>query len=296
MLISFGELLVDMVRGGDKFKPFPGGAPANFSVALGRLGIKPKLIASVGRDFFGDMLINSLERENVDIDCIKRSEKRTSMAFVELKGGAPEFVFYRNADTDISKDDVDIGIFEGAKWLHFGSLSLTEDSLRETLFHCIRMAKRHELKVSFSPNIRSDLWSESFDSHLYRFLDYVDVLILPKSEFDYMFGPDDPKKVGKNYYIEKIIVTEGENGCTLYSKNIIKQPIFSVNTIDTTGAGDAFSAGFVYSQLKGKSDKESLRFASMVAALSTTGKGAMSSLPTLKEVEDSLSKHRADRV
>jgi len=294
MLISFGELLVDLIKNQENaFDAFPGGSPANFSVGLARLGLRPKLIACVGRDFFGDMLIDNLKKENVDTSAIKRSGKKTTLVFVELNETIPEFVFYRSADVDICKEDINETFFCGAKWFHFVSLSLTEDRMREALFHCLKLAKTYGLTVSFSPNIRKDIWNKKIDKHIFKSLEYVDVLIASQSEYEHIFGKASFEAVSKMFNIGKIAVTKGKDGCSLYSNHrtngtIIQHPAFAVETVDTTGAGDAFAAGFVYSLMKGKADDEAIRFASAVAALSTTKKGAMSGLPVLEDVEDFL--------
>ena len=293
MYVSFGELLVDMIKKDEKFHPYPGGAPANFSVALSRLGIKPKLIASVGKDFFGDMLIETMKKENINVNHIKRSDKKTTLVFVKLKNNVPEFIFHRNADVDIKKEDINENIFADVRGFHFGSLSLTENPIRESLFHCLEIAKTYGLLISFSPNIRDDLWNKDLDVYLYEALKYVDVLMASENEYEYMFKNEALKTISEKYSIKKIAVTKGKDGCILFSRTnrkIIQYPIFPVDVVDTTGAGDAFAAGFVYSLLKNKSDKEAVKFASVVAALSTTKKGAMSALPSLEEVKRFLKK------
>ncbi len=293
MIIGFGELLIDMIRGEEDgvFRHYPGGAPANFCVGLARLGLRPRLIASVGRDFFGDMLVESMQKENIDVSGIKRSSRKTTLVFVQLKDAVPSYIFYRQADIDISKRDIRQDFFENAKWFHFGSLSLTDQPIRDTLFHCLRLAKKSGLSVSFSPNIRSDLWNRSLDSYLHEALRHVDVLIASEDEYSYMSGKEGPKEMLDKFGIRNLIITKGKSGCEFHSNGFsIRHPAFRVSAVDTTGAGDAFSAGFVYSQIKGKTDKESLIFASAAAALSTTKKGAMSALPTLEDIRNFTSR------
>ncbi|MBU0530542.1 MAG: hypothetical protein KKC05_02610, partial [Nanoarchaeota archaeon] len=142
MMISFGELLVDLIKNGNNYIPLPGGAPANFSVALARLGIRSELVASVGKDIYGDMLLDCMRKEDVDISNIQVSDKKTSLVFVELKKGIPSFEFQREADLDIRMEHMNLD-FMNARWFHFGSLSLTDNPIRETLFHCLEQAKQH---------------------------------------------------------------------------------------------------------------------------------------------------------
>ena len=117
----------------------------------------------------------------------------------------------------------------------------------------------------------------------------VDVLFSSEGEYRHLFGDANPKRVSDRYRIATICVTKGPAGCTVFSGGkAVDVPGFKVEAVDTTGAGDAFAAGFTYSTLNGKPPAEAARFANAVAALSVTKKGAMSALPTLSEVESFL--------
>ena len=164
MVISYGEFLVDMMMEGEGFVPYPGGAPANYAVGLSRLGERPKLIASVGKDFFGDMLVRRAQGESVDTAYVKRSEEKTTLAIVKLTAGVPDFIFYRLADADISPGDIDESAFQGERWMHCGFFSLTDQRTADTLYHCLGLAHANGLDISCSPNIRPDVWDRRFDA------------------------------------------------------------------------------------------------------------------------------------
>ena len=86
-----------------------------------------------------------------------------------------------------------------------------------------------------------------------------------------------------------VIVTEGIEGCTVYTKDeSYTMPAYKVRVVDTTGAGDAFAAGLIAALLEEKSLRECARYALAVSAISVTKKGARNGLPTRSEVEDSL--------
>ena len=289
MIVSFGELLVDMIKEGDGYAPRPGGAPANFAVAASRLGHPTRLISSVGRDPFGDFLINHIKSEGIDTSFVRRSEKRTTLAFVELKSGNPHFFFYRGADADISPSQISPGMLDRAAHLHCGGFSLASEPIRGALFALLKLAKEKGTKVSFSPNTRPDVWNKEFDKYLSQALDFVDILITTKTELEGLSLL--PEELMKKHGIEKLILTRGRGGSALYtSTGKTNMPIFGVETADTTGSGDAFAAGFICSLAGGMPDKDALRFATAVAALSVTKKGAMSALPTKDEVENFLKK------
>ena len=307
MIISFGEALIDMIQEGNSFKPFPGGAPTNFAVGVSRLGLKCKMISCVGNDIFGKALLNKMAEEGVDTSYVKTINDRTTLAFVQLdERGTPRFFFYRCADKKITKEDIDENIFKEAMLFHFGSLSLTETSLRETLFHCLDLAKRNNVTISFIPNIREDLWKKEYDKYLQRVLNYIDIMILSKSEFDYITKniaeiaeknfEEAAKEIIGRYKIKVMAITLGEDGAAMVTENsFLKRPAFKVNVVDTTGAGDAFASAFVYAFLEGFEPEKMLNFANAAAAISITKKGAMSALPRKTDIEEFLRSGNSDK-
>jgi len=298
MIISFGELLVDMIKIGDGFHPFPGGAPANFAVGCSRLGKKVYLIATVGNDYFGKMLLQKMVEEKVDISCVRiENFARTTLAFVTLVGGKPSFFFYRGADKFILEDQIQEELFKKNKIFHFGSLSLTDVPVRETLFYALELAKKNSLEVSFDPNFREDLWKSTFNNYLLDALEYVHILLPSVSELEYIgeiLGlktkdlNDLLDEICSAFRLKLIAVTRGEKGSLLFKGNLIEQPAFKVKVVDTTGAGDAFAAGLIVGKLMGFKEDELLRFANACAAISITKYGAMSALPTIDEVRNFL--------
>lgn len=294
MIIAFGELLVDMIKRGASYTPFPGGAPANFAVGVSRLGLKSKIIACVGKEPFGDFLVDCVRREGVDAGSIKRTDKQTTLAFVELKeNGSPEFFFYRGADIELSANDISPGVLSGASHMHFGGLSLTTLPIRDALFTCLASAKSLGLTTSFSPNLRKDLWSKSFDPHLKKALNQVDILISSKEEFKHISGGQDTaaeaRALMEKHGIKTVAVTMGAKGAIMVTPDqSITSPAFKVQTVDTTGSGDAFAAAMIYGMNTGMEGETLLRFAGAAAAISTTKFGAMSALPNKKEVDDFL--------
>jgi fructokinase len=292
MILSFGELLVDMIMEGGAYVPYPGGAPANFAVAVSRLGQKVRLMASVGKEGFGDFLVEHLGKEGVDTSLVKRSEKRTTLAFVELKDGIPDFFFYRGADTDINPNDIDARLLKGVGHLHCGGFSLASTPVRDALFSLLEVARNNGVRVSFSPNTRPDVWSSELDRHLHRTLDFVDILIASRPEFEHLSRGTSPRGVLERYGIDTLIITKGRDGSELFSKGRNSRfPAFNVSLVDSTGSGDAFAAGIVCGLVEGRKGRDLLRFASAVAGISVTRNGAMSALPTRKQVDDFFSKN-----
>lgn len=302
-IISFGEVLVDLIgkkgRGIENsscFEKFFGGAPANYAVGCRRLGADVVFLTSISNDSFGDFLLGVLKKEKVDISFVKKTSFKTALAFVALdKKGKPDFSFYRDdtADVNVTKSDINKRAFRGAKIFHFCSLSLLTEPVRSALFFALRLAKKNELIVSFDPNLRSNLLKSDTLSWVKKVLKYADVFLPSEEEALFISGKKNldeaAKKLSELYKIRKIIITRGEKGALLFEgTKKISFKGYKVKTIDTTGAGDSFSAGISVGILKKYEGEKLLNFAGAVAAISVQKNGAISSLPTIKEVEKFL--------
>ena len=136
-VVALGELLIDFtsvsydVDGYPTMAAHPGGAPANFLAALAKFGAKTALLGKVGKDAFGNLLVQTLKNAGIEIKGIVMAEDVfTTLAFVTLdETGDREFSFARKpgADTCISFEELDMSLIDEAKVFHFGTLSLTND-------------------------------------------------------------------------------------------------------------------------------------------------------------------------
>jgi fructokinase len=173
-VLCFGELLIDFTskglsdQGNVLFEKNPGGAPANVSVCMSKLGKKSAFMGMVGKDIFGEYLKNYLKSMNVDVKGLKKTEKaKTTLAFVEIdKKAERSFNFYRNpgADTLFAKKDIDYKLIDNSKIFHFGSLSMTSKLSRDALFNILKYSKKKGLLVSYDPNYRHLLWNNSAEA------------------------------------------------------------------------------------------------------------------------------------
>ncbi len=299
-VISFGEALIDMIgergrglNGTNRFEKHFGGAPANYAIAVRRLDVHSALLTRISNDGFGDFLMGVLSKNKVDTSMVVRTKKKTTLAFVSLNArGVPEFSFYRNdtADLDVRESDVKEKYFKRAKIFHFCSLSLVDEPVRSALFKALTLAKKHGVLVSFDPNLRKDLLKRDTMKYVRKAAKYADVIIPSEEEAKEISMEKSLRRALKKFKGKRVIATRGSRGSTMYyNGKIVSFPAFNVNVVDTTGAGDAFSAGVSVGLLRGLDGVELLKFASAVAALSIQRKGAISSLPTRREVERFLS-------
>lgn len=309
-VIALGELLIDFTPAGKSekanqlFETNPGGAPANVLAALARLGKKTAFIGKVGADQFGRYLHDVLTGLGIDTAGLRMTEEaRTTLAFVHLAAdGDRSFSFYRDpgADVLLRADEIDPDLFQRARFFHFGSNSLTAEPARSATRKAIELAKAHQLAISFDPNIRFPLWREPqlIKEQIAACLAHVDYLKLSREELAYLTDCSDldagTLALYKTYGIRLIFVTLGAEGCYYrMGEQVGVQAGYRVETVDTTGAGDAFCGAVLY-QLLGLPDPaactmeqlaEIVAFANAAGALSTTQKGAIPAMPTLDQIE-----------
>lgn len=311
---ALGEILIDFTPSysSDNVYPCfvqnPGGAPANVLACMAKLGAKTAFIGKVGKDIFGTFLRQVLSEYGIDTSGLKYSDTlNTTLAFVKLdENGDRTFSFYRNpgADTALEPSDIDFNLIEASRVFHFGSLSMTDEPSNSATLKALEHAKEKKKIISFDPNLRPALWNnlDEAKNKIKSVLDKVDILKVSEEELEFITGENDFDKgssiLADGYGIKIVLVTLGSNGCYYrYKGHTGTKPAFkNLDTIDTTGAGDAFLGGFLYSlYIKGIKDLDNLEysflesaviFANAVAAICTTRKGAIPAMPDIAEVND----------
>lgn len=250
-------------------REFCGGSSANVAVGLARLGVYSGLLSKVGRDREGVMLLNRLILEGVDIRFVEIGSK-TSRAIVLLTKSGEKTIIADTQGILTSQTHLPLDALEQVRALYVGEcyFSVAEEALRQASARGIMSILRLK-NVHFAPG---------FD--VTRIISGADYVLMNEKTFDsFPYKMDDLPG--------NIIITRGEGGCAFPARDIMIEGA-RVTPVDTTGAGDAFCAGFISSLLSGTSLVKALHFANIAAALSTTTYGAMDSMPTRREVESAL--------
>lgn len=312
---ALGELLIDFTclttdeTGYPTMAAHPGGAPANFLAALAGFGAKTALLGKVGADAFGKLLVRSLEQAGIETrGLVQSSGVFTTLAFVTLdESGDREFSFARKpgADTRLTFDELDLGLIDGARVFHFGSLSLTDEPARTTTRRAVAYARERGKLVTYDPNLRKPLWKDLAEAReqLLWGLGQADVVKISDEEVEFLFGlsPEEgAERILDEYGAKLVFVTCGAEGCAYRNRNASgRVPGLSGLTVtDTTGAGDIFGGSAVWALLQtGKAPEELGRgeleritaFACASAGLSTTRAGGISSLFSLEEIKARMS-------
>lgn len=307
-VVVVGEALFDFFPlgpdglGSDRYERRPGGAPANVAVGLSRLGHPPLFWTRVGDDIFGAQLARTLSAYGLPEAGIERDPSaKTTLAFVDPPNES--FLFYRarGAETRLHPEAAPAEEIESAAWLACGGVSLSASPAREAVTRCLRLADAAGTGVLFDPNYRPELWGgSSFPPAVHDRLPFVDVLTATRGELEILF-PDhetleDRVEAAHTAGPHTVCVTEGAAGARLFAdrrapwgRGAVHHPGFTVDAVDSVGAGDAFNAGLLAAVLSGERDPAGLlTSANAVAALATTERGAMSALPEREAVDDFL--------
>lgn len=308
-VIALGELLIDFPmygqsdQGNNLFEACPGGAPCNVLALLNKMGKKTAFIGKVGQDQFGTLLKETITEAGIDASgLVIDPEVNTTLAFVHtFPDGDREFSFYRNpgADMMLRPEEVNTELIAQTKIFHFGTLSMTHDTVREATKKALAAAKENGCLISFDPNLRPPLWSSldlAKEQMEYGFA-RCDILKISDNEIQFVSGKEDYDEgiayLQEKYHIPLILLTMGKEGSRAYYKGMrVERPGFTVKAIETTGAGDTFcgsSLNYIvehgFNDLTEDQLGELLTFANAAAALVTTKKGAIRSMPERTEVE-----------
>jgi fructokinase len=285
--------------------PYPGGAPANVACALVKLGTPAAFVGCVGQDDGGVALVKLLTALSVNCDGLQQHPTAPTRTVYVTRTESGDRVFagfgpYDTAafaDTRLSAEDLPQSLFEGAKFLVTGTLELAYPESHDALFRAVELAHGQSCKIVVDVNWRPVFWRnpELAQPLITELLGHADFIKLTDDEAEWLFGSSDLERIVNAFpQVQGVLITAGEKGCSYWLRGNTGQiPAFSVEVVDTTGAGDAFLAGFLH-QLSVNPPldlndplqaEQAVRFASAVGAITTLQSGAIAAQPTPQAVE-----------
>jgi ribokinase len=298
--IGFGALNVDKLYKVDKiasaeeesfiysFKEACGGSAANTIVGLARLGLKTGYIGKLAVDNEGKRLLEEFKREGVDVRGIvvsKTGRSGTVLGFVDLKGERALYVDPGVNDT-LGFEEINMEYALKTKFLHLTSF------VGETPFQAQKKLVESlpkSVKLTIDPG---ELYARRGLSGLKFVLDRAFAVMPNAGELKLLTGEDNYKEGAEKLLAEgvKIVAVKlGRKGCYLTNgEEEYMVPPFKVQAVDTTGAGDAFSAGFLYGLATNRPLKQCGEIGNFVASRCITQIGARNGLPTLVELKKAL--------
>lgn len=260
MIICCGEALIDMIPlldsdGGQSLKPHAGGAVFNTAIALGRLGIQSNFLSGVSTDLFGKILLGELHKSNVNTDLVIRSDRPTTLAFVELTEGHASYVFYDENTAGRMLDPQALPtIPAAAKAMYFGGISLINEPAADFyLALALRESARRVIVVD--PNIRANFVTNEkrYRARLDQMIACANIVKVSDEDLDWIVpGPLTQVEKATTLLergVNVVVLTQGSDGAYALFGNerLIKVPGQKVEVVDTVGAGDTFNAGFLAS-------------------------------------------------
>lgn len=271
MVYALGESLLDIIF--DKGKPIStsaGGSMLNVSVSLARSGVDVSMISETGDDENAKFILEFLKKNNVTIKFIKKYyHQNTTVAIAHLdRQKIPSFSIYKSYPEN--RKLISPGKFAKGDILVFGSIYSLDPAIRNEVLEVIYQAKRGGAFIIYDPNIRKHKLSQaSLKKALNENFALADIIKGSDDDFATIFGTLSFDGVNKE--IRKInpeaalIITRGKDGVTAYNLNrSVSLPAMRTKVVSTIGAGDAFTAGLVYSIEKLKDRKDKTRISSDV--------------------------------
>lgn len=308
-VLCLGEVLFDCLadqpgralESVTSWTPYPGGAPANVACALVKLGTSAGFIGCIGDDTPGKQLTELLQQTTVNTQGIQTAEAPTRQVYVtRTVEGDRTFAGFGTydtaafADTQLQADHLPVDLFTSADYLILGTLELAYPQSAAAVRQSIHLAQQHQVQILIDVNWRPVFWADPDEARqiILQLLPDANYLKLAEEEALWLWNTTNPTAIMKRLpTVQGIIITAGAEGCAYSFQNIDGTcPGFTVEVQDTTGAGDAFVAGFIHQLLTQghpadvQAAQAMMTYASAVGALTTTKAGAIAAQPTAHEV------------
>lgn len=295
-LLVLGDVNPDLILSGDVEPAFGqverivqdarltvGGSGAIVACGAARLGLRTAICGVVGDDVFGRFMRDELERRGVGVDgLVVEPDRPTGVTVVLAGSGDRAILTHMGTIGDLRIDRIGDARLDASRHVHVASYFL-QDLLRPDLPALFERLRANGTTTSIDPN-----WdpTERWDAGLLELLALTDVFLPNAEEATRIAGVTDVEgaAAGLATRAGAVAVKAGPDGAVAATGDgLIRAPAARVEAIDTTGAGDAFDAGFLASRLAGDRLERSLAIANACGALSTRALGGLDAQPTMDE-------------
>ena len=288
-VLFFGDINVDNIF---KLPEFPepgrdgfathtemhlGGAVCNSAVVCQKMGQPASLLGVVGEDLWADFVYSELKRAGINADhvFIKAGEK-TGLIFIAVTpDGERTMLSYRGVNLKIQPLDITENVLDDIRLVQFSGYAFLESPQKESAWRLLKLAIDRRIPISLDTGLDPVLLA-SDDIH--EVLPHLSLLITGEREARLLTGMDNHQDQVDELLslgLQQIAIKLGSRGALIGCENdVFKQPAFPVTVVDTTSAGDAFSAGLIYGYLNGLSPDSSLTLANALGGMATTVYGA----------------------
>ncbi|PJI85022.1 fructokinase [Yoonia maricola] len=251
MILCCGEALIDMLprettAGENAFAPHAGGSVFNTAVALGRLDAPVQFFSGLSSDLFGDVLRAQLTASQVDSSPAAISDRPTTLAFVTLTDGHASYAFYDENTAGRMLSEADLPETQ-ADALFFGGISLVVEPCGAA-YEAMMLREAPQRLTMIDPNIRPSFITDedAYRARLTRMLGVADIIKTSDEDLEWIVGNTDAKALLDSTGAQVVLLTRGGEGVSIVTANgTYDEPAQKAEVVDTVGAGDTFSAGFM---------------------------------------------------
>jgi sugar/nucleoside kinase (ribokinase family) len=297
-VLVIGELNVDLIL--NRIDSFPemgkeklarqmeltlGSSSAIFASNLSSLGARVSFLGKLGKDVFGELIIQSLKEKGVHTDFIVHSSAAKTGATIVLNFAEDRaMVTHPGAMEDLALRDISDAYYKQARHLHVSSYFL-QPGLKKDIVTIFKRAKNLGLTTSFDPQ-----WDphEKWDLDLEQVLPFVDVLLPNEQEILHLTRkPDLPSALDAVKFNPNMLIIKRGNQGSLASwngKQVQQEPFLNQHVVDAIGAGDSFNAGFIFKFIQKRPVEECLLFGNLMGAVNTTAAGGTTAFKNYESI------------
>lgn len=271
---------------GKSFKTIPGGKGANQAFAAGQLGGKVTMIGSVGSDDYGKSLIQSLKYAGVKTNGVEiQPSAHTGLAFIYVNSAGNNNIVVVSGANGLCTGDI---IDKYIELVRQSDIIIVQFEIpMDTVRYLLDIAQQYHKLVILNPAPAPDKIPDDI-------IEKIDIITPNETELETLSGYasnslENIVQAAQNFIIKgvkSVIVTWGDKGAVLIEKDRYKHfPAMKVKAVDTTAAGDSFTAAVAVALSEGRGIDEAIGFANKVASIVVTRQGAQTSIPSREEVD-----------
>jgi len=276
-----------------------GGSATNTCIALSQLGVKPRLFGSVGTDPNAAYLIEALQSNGIDTSFVQRkSEVPSGQIFLPvLPDGERTMYSFRGANVLTSPKDIPIDGLDAVDLVHLSGYVFLKSPQRDTARKLIEIACDKKIPISMDTGMDPVLHAHA---QMKPAIKKMDILICGQREGSLLTGKDTPEDIVHALFdlgIRCAAIKLGTLGCLVgLHGEIFRLPALRIDAIDTTGSGDAFSAGILVAWLNHFTLQEMCMLANSLGAYAATQVGPVSPQLSVSTLIEFLKSSRPSQV
>lgn len=274
-----------------------GGSVANTAIMLARMGVSAEIYSCTGDDDWANIAFNMLRAEGVDLEHVRRdTHAGTGLIFIPVTPDGERTMFsYRGANVLLGPDEITEPEIGKLGALHLSGYSFLKSPQREAAWKAIEIAQKLRVPITLDLGVEPAV---ALSADLPRLLCCLELIVLGDQEVEVIAGTQDTQR-GASYLLDAGVRTIGlklgKDGCEVIQRGArARVPGLRVDVVDTTGAGDAFSAGMIYGGLRGMSLGARGMLSNTFGALATTVLGGGAALPSLDQALAFLQQQQFD--